>query len=127
MRHLALVTLTAAALCSAAPALAQGIDEVTVTGHGPRAMSLSEAVSYADLDLNQPADRDRLMVRVQETAGRLCDELNQEPASFHNMGVSCQDVAVRDAMGQVDRVFADAGTGAAPAADAGQSDAARGN
>jgi UrcA family protein len=123
MRHLALATLAAAAaICAAAPALAQAENEVTVTGHSPYAQSRSETVSYADLDLNQPADRDRLMMRVQETAGRLCDELNQEPASFHNMGVSCQDVAVRDAMGQVDRVFADAGTGAAPAADAARGD-----
>ena len=120
MRHLAFATLAAAAAVgAAAPALAQASDEVTVTGHSPYAQSRSATVSYADLNLNLPADRDRLMFRVQETAGQLCDELNQEPASFHNMGVSCQDVAVRDAMGQVDRVLADAGTGAAPAADAG--------
>jgi UrcA family protein len=108
MRHLALVTVTAAAVCAAAPALAQAIDEVTVTGHGPRAMSLSETVSYADLDLNLRADRDRLMRRVNDTAGRLCDQLNQDPASHHNMGKSCKDVAVRDAMGQVRQAFADA-------------------
>jgi UrcA family protein len=71
-------------------------------------MSLSEVVSYADLDLNLRADRDRLVRRVNDTAGRLCDQLNQDPASHHNIGKSCKDVAVRDAMGQVRQAFADA-------------------
>lgn len=108
MRHPALATLAAAALCAAAPALAQPIDEVTVTGHGPHAMSLSDTVSYADLDLNLRADRDHLLRRVSDTAERLCSELNQDPASFHNMGKSCQDVAIRGAMDQVRQAFADA-------------------
>ena len=110
MRHLALATLTAAAaLVAGAPAFAQNIDEVTVTGHGPRATSLSDTVSYADLDLNLRADRDRLLRRVSDTAGRLCDQLDQDPASHHNMGKSCKDVAIRGAMDQVRQAFADAG------------------
>jgi UrcA family protein len=108
MRYLALATLTATAALVAAPALAQNIDELTVTGHGPRAQSLSEAVSYADLDLNLRADRATLQRRVSDTAGRLCDQLNQDPASRHNMGKSCKDIAVRDAMGQVRQAYADA-------------------
>ena len=108
MRYLALATLTAAAALIGAPALAQNLDELTVTGHGPRAQSLSEAVSYADLDLTQRADRMRLERRVSDTATRLCDELHQDPASHHNMGASCKDVAIRDAMGQVRQAFADA-------------------
>jgi UrcA family protein len=108
MRYLALATFTAAAALSAAPALAQDIDTLTVTGHGPRAQSLSEAVSYADLDLTLRADRATLQRRVSDTAGRLCDELNQDPATHHNMGKSCKDVAIRDAMGQVRQAFADA-------------------
>ena len=108
MRYLALATLTAAAALCAAPALAQTIDELTVTGHGPRARSLSEAVSYADLDLTLRADRATLQRRVSDTAGRLCNELNQDPASHHNMGKSCKDIAIRDAMGQVRQAFADA-------------------
>ena len=111
MRYLALATLTAAAaLCAAAPALAQNIDELTVTGHGPRAQSLSEAVSYADLDLTLRADRAALQRRVSDTAGRLCDQLNQDPATHHNMGKSCKEVAIRGAMDQVRQAFADAGT-----------------
>src|SRR5579859_6625424 len=108
MRYLALATLTAAAALAAAPALAQNIDELTVTGHGPRAQSLSEAVSYADLDLTQRADRATLQRRVSDTAGRLCNQLNQDPATHHNMGKSCKDIAIRDAMGQVRQAFADA-------------------
>jgi UrcA family protein len=112
MRYLALATLTAAALCAGAAvpslALAQNLDELTVTGHGPRAQNLSEAVSYADLDLTPRADRATLQRRISDTAGRLCDQLNQDPASRHNMGRSCKDVAVRDAMGQVRQAFADA-------------------
>ncbi|HZZ31810.1 MAG TPA: UrcA family protein [Phenylobacterium sp.] len=134
MRHLVFATLAAAAaLCVGAPALAQATDEVTVTGHTPYAESLSRTVSYADLDLNRQADRDQLVMRIQETAGSLCDQLNQEPSSFHNMGVSCQDVAVRDAMSQVNQVFADAGATAAGMAsgtgqaEAGQNDAGRDN
>jgi UrcA family protein len=111
MRHLALATLTAAAaLVTGAPAFAQSLDEVTVTGHGPRAMSLSDTVSYADLDLTLRADRDRLARRVSDTAGRLCDQLDQDPASNHNIGKSCKDVAIRGAMGQVRQAFADAGS-----------------
>src|SRR5579859_1433853 len=108
MRYLALATLTAAAALAAAPALAQNIDELTVTGHGPRAQSLSEAVSYADLDLTQRADRATLQRRVSDTAGRLCNQLNQDPATHHNMGKSCKDIAIRDAMGQVRQAVADA-------------------
>jgi UrcA family protein len=108
MRFLAIATLTAAALLSA-PALAQNIDELTVTGHGPRAQTLSEAVSYADLDLTLRGDRDTLRRRVSDTAGRLCNQLNQDPASHHNMGKSCKDVAIRGAMDQVRQAFADAG------------------
>jgi UrcA family protein len=108
MRYPALATLTAAAALIGAPALAQNLDELTVTGHGPRAQSLSEAVSYADLDLTRRADRATLQRRVSDTAGRLCNELNQDPASRHNMGKSCKDVAMRDAMGQVRQAFADA-------------------
>jgi UrcA family protein len=110
MRYLALATLAAATALAAVPAFAQPLDEVTVTSHGPRAMSLSDTVSYADLDLTLRADRDRLLTRVSNTAGRLCDQLDQDPASNHNIGKSCKDVAIRGAMGQVRQAFADAGS-----------------
>jgi len=112
MRNTALATLTAlAALACGAPAFAQTIEELTVTGHlnGARARSLSEAVSYADLDLSYGADRERLLNRVNNAARRVCTRLNQETRNPANMGRSCQDFAVRDAMGQVRQAFADAG------------------
>jgi UrcA family protein len=117
MRTLALATLTAAALC-AAPALAQpyansAIDELTVTGQlppapGERPMSLSATVSYADLDLRLSGDRMRLEHRVNNAARRVCTELNEASPNQHNLGKSCQDLAVRGAMGQVRQAFASA-------------------
>jgi hypothetical protein len=60
MRRTALAILAASAtLIGAAPAFAQPLDELTVTGQlrDDRAQSLSETVSYADLDLSRYADR----------------------------------------------------------------------
>jgi len=109
MRYLALAAFTAAALAGA-PVLAQNLDELTVTGHGSRAQSLSQAVSYADLDLTRHADRETLQRRISDTAGKLCNALNQEPASNHNIGKSCKDIAIRGARDQVRQAFADAST-----------------
>jgi len=116
MRNLALAALAAAtALCAGAPALAQvydrgSVDELTVTGRlpGQRAYSLSEAVSYADLDLTRYSDRETLRLRVNDTARRICTRLNQESPNRANMGHSCQENAVRGAMDQVRYAFADA-------------------
>jgi UrcA family protein len=111
MRRSALAILAAsAALIGAAPAFAQPVDELTVTGQlrGDRAQSLSETVSYADLDLTRYADRQELLLRVNNTARRLCTRLNQDYPSAANLGRSCQDYAVRGAMGQVHQAFADA-------------------
>jgi UrcA family protein len=111
MRRSALAILAAsAALLGAAPAFAQPLDELTVTGQlrDDRAQSLSETVSYADLDLSRYADRQELLLRVNNTARRLCVRLNQDYPSAANLGRSCQDYAVRGAMGQVRQAFADA-------------------
>ena len=111
MRLSALATLTAAAaLLGAAPALAQTLDELTVTGQlaGPRAQSLSEAVSYSDLDLTRRADRNELRLRINDTARWICTRLNQDSPNPANLGKSCQDIAVRGAMSQVREAFADA-------------------
>jgi len=121
MRNLALATLAATAtLCVGAPALAQPyergpVDELTVTGRlpGHQAYSLSEAVSFADLDLTRYSDREILRLRVNDTARRLCTRLNQESPGPANLGKSCQENAVRGAMGQVRQAFADAGANSA--------------
>lgn len=99
-----------AALASAAPAFAQPVDELTVTARLPdgEAQSISQAVSYADLNLNDPHDRNRLATRVNEAAWRICNRLDQPAPSGANLGHSCQEVAVRDAMEQVHTAFADA-------------------
>jgi UrcA family protein len=117
MRYLALATLTAAAALAAAPSFAQSVEELTVTGHGPmlhdRPMTMSQTVSYADLDLSLRSDRHRLERRINVTAGRICDRLNEARPSAANLGRSCQEIAVRDAMGQVREAFADASSSAA--------------
>ena len=104
MRHLTLATLAAAtAVLAGAPALAQTIEQLTVTGHALRneRMSISRAVSFADLDLTRAADRRMLRMRISDTAGDICEELNEPPPSAANLGRSCQDIARRNAMDQV--------------------------
>jgi len=123
MRTLVLATLTSAAALMAAPAaFAQppqptydtSVEELTVTGHLPGAQlrSLSERVSFADLDLTYAGDRHRLEVRVSNAARRVCTQLNEEGRNHNNLGKSCQDRAVRDAMDQVHEAYADAGNAA---------------
>ena len=110
MRYFALSLTAAAALAAATPSLAQTVEELTVTGHGARArpQAITEVVSYADLDLSYGRDRDVLRMRVNDTAGRICDRLNEPRPAPGNLGHSCQEVAVRDAMGQVREAYADA-------------------
>jgi len=112
MRYFALSLTAAAALAAAAPSFAQTVEELTVTGRSARApQAITEVVSYADLDLNYGRDRDILLMRVNNTAGRICDRLNEPRPSAGNLGHSCQEVAVRGAMDQVRLAFADARTG----------------
>jgi UrcA family protein len=105
MRHLTIATLAAAtAVLAGAPALAQPtLDELTVTGHALRneRMSISRAVSFADLDLTRAADRRMLRMRISDTAGDVCEELNEPPPSAANLGRSCQEIARSNAMDQV--------------------------
>ncbi len=48
------------------------------------------------------------MQRVNATAGRICDRLNEARPTAGNLGHSCQEVAVRGAMSQVRLAYADA-------------------
>ena len=108
--RLALAAGLAAAALSA-PALAQTLDELTVTAralHNAPAQSLSETVSYADLDLTIPKQRTILRRRVSDAAGRVCDRLNEPRPAAANLGHSCQDVAIRNASDQVRLAIADA-------------------
>jgi UrcA family protein len=110
MRTFVLTTLAAATVLAGAPAFAQTVDELTVTGHtlGQRPQHLSAAVSFADLDLTRHDDRVVLRHRVSLTARDLCDKLNEARPSGANLGHSCEEVAIRDAMGRVRLAYADA-------------------
>ncbi|HEY6870235.1 MAG TPA: UrcA family protein [Novosphingobium sp.] len=114
--QLTLRSLVVATALVAAPALAQPADEdITVTGRfgtDANAQSLSQAVSYADLDLSLKADRDTLRQRVTLTARYLCHRLG-ESDNGPPIAPSCETGAVRDAMarvGTVEQGFAPRGT-----------------
>ena len=113
MRHLTLATLAPLAVAvaaTAAPAFAQSVDELTVyaRGRNAEAQAISETVSFADLDLAYASDRAILRQRINFAAREVCDQLNEPGPSAANLGRSCQDVAVREAMGQVRYAVADA-------------------
>jgi UrcA family protein len=99
-----------AAATFAVPALAQTVEELTVTGHALRnaPQSLTETVGYADLDLTQASQRTILRRRVSDAAGRVCDRLNEPRPSAGNLGHACQDIAIRGASDQMRLAFADA-------------------
>jgi len=98
-------------------ASAQGApEEIVVTGNlrtvPDSVRSLSQSVSYADLDLSTEAGRAEMRHRVNLTARFLCDKLG-ESGSSSAIIPSCRDAAVRDAMsrlGTVEQSFAPRGT-----------------
>ena len=79
-------------------------EEIVITGkYGMSAdeiQSLSQSVSYADLDLSTAAGRAELRHRVSLTARFLCDKLG-EGGSSTSVVPSCRDAATRDAMTRV--------------------------
>lgn len=84
------------------PALAQDVpDEIVVTGEYERipqdVESLSQTVSYADLDLGTRWGREELRQRVRLTARYLCERLGESNFSSPPAR-SCRDAAERDAM-----------------------------
>jgi UrcA family protein len=95
-----LAAAAAAALASLVPAVAQAAPEVTVTGRygvGPETRSLSQTVSYADLDLTTQAGRAALRQRVRQTARRVCAQLSGRTPPGAPMVRTC----VHDAVGSV--------------------------
>jgi UrcA family protein len=98
----ATAALTAAAAVSA-PAHAQYVDEVVVTGpvsrDGPS--RLSQRVSYADLDLATYAGQEVLRLRIRDTARGLCRALGEDRSTWSPLVPSCESQAIRDARGQV--------------------------
>ena len=100
----------------ASPGFAQTQEEITVTGRYGRVpdsvRTLSQAVSYADLDLSTQAGKDELRRRVSLTSRYLCDRLGESAASSPVVP-SCRDAATKDAMarvGTIEESFAPRGT-----------------
>lgn len=103
----------------AVPAIAQD-EDIIITGRYGRVpdnvQSLSQAVSYADLDLSTREGRDTLRHRVSLTARYLCNKLGESDVSSPPVP-SCRDAATKDAMarvGTVEEHFAPRGTGWVP-------------
>ena len=102
----------AALLGASAPAVAQPVDEeIIVTGEYGKlpdsTSSLSQSVSYADLDLSSPAGRAELRHRVRLTARYLCDKLGETDNSS-SVAPSCRDAAAKDALSRVGTIEANA-------------------
>ena len=96
----------------AAPSLAQPADEEIVVSGRYGAMpdsvqSLSQPVSYADLDLSTAAGRAELRHRVRLTARYLCEKLG-ETDTGSSVTPSCRDAASRDALSRIGTLEANA-------------------
>ncbi|MDE2485809.1 MAG: UrcA family protein, partial [Alphaproteobacteria bacterium] len=104
-----------------APAFAQEttVQSVTVMGRymprGEPPVQLSRVVDYSDLDLRMRADQDELRHRIVRAADDVCDRLGRAAPNHTNMGTSCREQAVRDAMNQVGMAVAQAYARPAPA------------
>ena len=107
----------AAMLGIASPSLAQDNEELVVTGryHGTApdsVQSLSQTVSYADLDLSTAGGRAEFRHRLRLTARFLCGKLGENESS-DGVVPSCRDATVADAMtraGTLEAHFAPRGT-----------------
>jgi UrcA family protein len=103
--------VAAGVVLAGAPAFAQTVDELTVTGRlGPDGAprSLSQAVSYGDLDLRLASDQAALKSRVRDAARGLCDRLGEGDAAYVPIVPSCRDAAYNDAISQVKIAIAEA-------------------
>ncbi|MDB5494656.1 MAG: UrcA family protein [Phenylobacterium sp.] len=118
-RIFASLAVAAFAAAGAAPAFAQTVEQLTVTGQwngrGEPPASLSRVVAYDDLDLRLANDQRALRQRVQTAARDICDQLGEPRPGPANLGHSCEDVAVAGAMDQVRLAVADAMTRTGPA------------
>jgi len=95
------MALMASAIAATSIASAQSApEEIIVTGSYGRApesvRTLSQSVSYADLDLSTKAGRDEMQHRLKLTARFLCDKLG-ENSTGDSLLPSCRDAAVQDA------------------------------
>ena len=103
------------AISGATPALTQAssggstVEELTVTGRygtvPDNVKSLTQPVSYADLDLSTPAGQHEFRHRISLTARYLCDKLGENDTAT-SVVPSCRDAAEKDANAQADTVIA---------------------
>ncbi len=100
--RIAMLVAGAALIGSAVPAIAQSDEEMVVTGRygsvPDSAKSLSQTVSYADLDLSTAGGRAEFRHRLRLTARYLCGKLGENETGSAGVGPSCRDAAVQDAM-----------------------------
>jgi UrcA family protein len=103
-------------MAAIAPAFAQSPEEIIVTGRYGKVpdnvKSLSQSVSYADLDLSTSAGKQELRHRLNLTARYLCEKLGESDTATPPVP-SCRDAAVKDAMdrvGTLEAHFAPRGT-----------------
>ena len=99
------------ALFLVSPAAAQPVvvapapEQIVIVGHYGKlpdnVESASTAVSYGDLDLSIPADRDILRHRISLTARYVCDKLGESDTGPG----SCRDAATRDALQRVGTIW----------------------
>ena len=110
-RKLGWLIAGAALVGAAAPSLAQTDEEIIVSGrYGnlPESVrSLSQSVSYADLDLSSTAGRAELRHRVRLTARYLCEKLGEVDSSS-SVVPSCRDAATKDALSRIGTLEANA-------------------
>jgi UrcA family protein len=101
----------------ASPSIAQSDEELVVTGRYGGALpesvkSLSQTISYADLDLSSTAGRAEFRHRIRLTARYLCGKLGENDTAT-GVGPSCRDAATQDAVkraGTLEAHFAPRGT-----------------
>lgn len=103
-----LAVIGLAASTFAVPAIAQSVsEEIMVTGRYGRVpdnvQTVSQSVSYADLDLGTKAGRDELRHRINLTARFLCEKLG-ESSTGDALAPSCRQGAAKDALDRVGTV-----------------------
>ena len=110
MRKLILPAVAALMCAAAAPAFAQTVEELTVTGQwngrGEPPATLSRVVDISDLDLRYGRDVRIMDRRVRSTARAVCEELGETGGP--GVTPSCVDSAVRNTQRQVRFAIAEA-------------------
>ncbi|HWA90610.1 MAG TPA: UrcA family protein [Rhizomicrobium sp.] len=77
-------------------------------GAPPGRLSLSQAVSYNDLDLRTRSGAHELRMRVRDTAQEVCARLAEEYPVKQAPGTNCYKTALDDAMARADTAIRDA-------------------